>query len=283
MNDKPETLLDGLSVPEGPRWHDGKLWFSDMWFHCIRVVDLSGQSEIVAELADRPSGLGWTKENQLLAVSMIDRRVLRVQRGELHLFADLSTLSTGACNDMVVGGTGQAWVGNMGYDFFGGAERRPGTILHVSASGSCSLAADGLEFPNGMVITPDGGQLIVAESFGNRLTAFDIEPDGILTNRRVFARCDDVVPDGICLDAEGAIWVADPRTNRAIRILKGGKVAQTVRVAEDRHVYACALGGAERRALFMCTRGSVGGAASREAKQGRIEIIQVDVPGVGWP
>jgi sugar lactone lactonase YvrE len=184
MNDKPETLLDGLSVPEGPRWHDGKLWFSDMWFHCIRVVDLSGQSDVVAELADRPSGLGWTKENQLLAVSIIDRRVLRMERGELHPFAELSALSTGACNDMVVDGTGQAWVGNMGYDFFGGAERKPGSILHVSASGSCSLAADGLDFPNGMVITPDGGKLIVAETFGNRLTAFDIAAQGNRLNIR---------------------------------------------------------------------------------------------------
>jgi sugar lactone lactonase YvrE len=282
MKDKPETLLDGLSVPEGPRWHDGKLWFSDMWFHCIRVVDLSGQSDVVAELADRPSGLGWTKENQLLAVSMIDRRVLRMERGELRPFAELSAFSTGACNDMVVDSTGRAWVGNMGYDFFGGAERKPGSIVHVSAGGSCSLAADGLEFPNGMVITPDGDKLIVAETFGNQLTAFDIATDGSLTHRRVFARCNGVVPDGICLDADGAVWVADPGTNRAIRILDGGEVAQTITVAEGRYVYACALGGSERRTLFMCTS-SVRGAASREAKQGRIEIAQVDVPGVGWP
>jgi sugar lactone lactonase YvrE len=282
VNDKPKTLLDGLSVPEGPRWHDGRLWFSDLFAHCVRAVDLSGRAEMVAELADLPSGLGWTTENQLLVVSIIDRRVLRMERGKLRPFADLSGFSTGGCNDMVVDGAGRAWVGNIGYDYFGGAERKPGSIVRVSASGSCSPAADGLEFPNGMVVTPDGGKLIVAETFGNRLTGFDIAADGALTGRRVFARCDGVLPDGICLDADGAVWVADPATNRAMRILDGGEVVRTVTVAEGRYVYACALGGADRRTLFMCTS-SVRGAASREAKQGRIEIAPVEVPGVGWP
>ncbi len=279
---KIETLIDGLAFPEGPRWHDGKLWFSDLFAGVVRTVDLSGRSELVAEVAARPSGLGWTADGRLLVVSMNDRRLLRLASDGLQVFADLSPYATGPCNDMVVDGEGRAWIGNFGFDMFAAAPRRPAGIVRVDPGGDCVLAADGLEFPNGMVVTPDGGTLIVAESYGGRLTRFDIGADGALANRLVFAALDGVAPDGICLDAEGAVWVADARANRALRVLEGGRVAQTVQIAEGRCVYACALGGSDRRTLFLCTS-SVRGPDSREAKQGRIEITRVSVAGAGWP
>ncbi len=282
MSAKVETLLDGLAFPEGPRWHDGKLWFSDIHGGVVRAVELSGRAELIAEVAEQPSGLGWTTDNKLLVVSMNDRRLLRMDDGALRPYADLSALATGPCNDMVVDAHGRAYVGNFGFDMFAGAERKPAGIVRVDPDGRCTLAADGLDFPNGMTITPDGGALIAAESYGNRLTRFDIAEDGTLSGRRVFAELPGVVPDGICLDAEGAVWVAHARANQALRVLDGGRIAQTVSVPEGRAVYACALGGADRRTLFLCTS-AVRGPESRDAKQGRIEIARVDVAGAGWP
>jgi sugar lactone lactonase YvrE len=282
MNGHIETLLDGLSVPEGPRWHDGRLWFSDIYSDRVYATDLSGNAEVIAEVAGHPSGLGWTAGNKLLVVSVLERRVLRMEGGLLQPFADLSVHTTSPCNDLVSDGSGRVWVGEMGFDWLAGAEHRPGRIWYVAPNGVCVLAADGLAFPNGMVITLDGKRLIAAETFGNRLTSFDIAADNCLINRREFAACDGAYPDGMCLDTEGAIWVADPSSNRAMRIVDGGHVAQTVTVAEGRYVFACALGGEDERTLFLCTS-SVRDAASREAKQGRIEIVHVDVPGVGLP
>ncbi len=282
MSAKVETLLDGLAFPEGPRWHDGKLWFSDIFGGVVRALDLSGRAELIAEVAERPSGLGWTADNKLLVVSMNDRRLLRMDDGALRPYADLSALAAGPCNDMVTDAHGRAWVGNFGFNMFAGAQRQPAGIVRVDPGGACTLAADGLDFPNGMVVTPDGGALIAAESYANRLTWFDIAEDGTLSGRRVFAELPGVVPDGICLDAEGAVWVAHARANQALRVLDGGRIAQTVSVAEGRAVYACALGGADRRTLFLCTS-AVRGPESRDAKQGRIEIARVEVAGDGWP
>lgn len=282
MSTKVETLLDGLAFPEGPRWHDGRLFFSDIFGGCVRALELSGRAELIAEVAERPSGLGWTADNKLLVVSMNDRKLLRMEEGKLSPHADLAPFAAGPCNDMVVDAQGHAFVGNFGFDMFGGAERRPAAIIGVEPDGTASIAADGLDFPNGMAIAPDGASLIAAESYGQRLTRFDLGPDGTLSNRRVFAQFDDVVPDGICLDAEGAVWVAHARANQALRVFEGGRIAETVTVAEGRHVFACALGGEDRRTLFLCTS-AVRGPESREAKQGRIEIARVAVPGAGWP
>ncbi len=282
MSATVETLLDGLAFPEGPRWHDGKLWFSDIFGGVVRAVDLAGRAELVAEVAERPSGLGWTVDNRLLVVSMNDRRLLCMEGAALRPFADLAPHATGPCNDMVVDGEGRIWVGNFGFDMFAGAERRPAAIIHVDRNGAASVAAEGLDFPNGMAVTPDGTLLIVAESYGNRLTRFDIGGNGALSNPRPFATLPGVVPDGICLDAEGAVWVAHARANQTLRVLEGGRIAQTVSVEEGRAVYACALGGSDRRTLFLCTNAARGPDA-REARQGRIEITRVDVPGAGWP
>jgi sugar lactone lactonase YvrE len=278
---KVEVLLDGLKFPEAPRWRDGKLWFSDFYAHRVATVDLEGRAETVVEVPQRPSGLGWTPAGELLIVSMLDRRLLRFDGARLHLVADLSGVATGPCNDMVVDAAGRAYVGNFGYDRHNGEAPRNTCLARVDPDGRVVRAADDLVFPNGMVITPDGRTLIVGETFANRLTAFDVGADGALTHRRVFAELDGVFPDGICLDAEGAVWVTNPRGDRVVRVLQGGRIAATIPTGE-RGSYACMLGGADRRTLFILTN-TGSGPAMGEKSDGRIERVRVDVPGAGLP
>lgn len=277
-----QTLVTRLAFPEGPRWHDGRLWFSDIHGLDITATDLGGRTEKIGTVTESPSGLGWTADGKLLAVSMNNQRLLRQEAGGFVLHADLSALAKGPCNDMVVTPTGRAYVGNFGFDMWAGAARAPASIIRVEPDGSVAIAADGLEFPNGTVITPDGKGLIVAESYANRLTRFDIAADGSLSNRRLFADLASVVPDGICLDAEGAVWVGHARAPQCLRVLDGGKIDTIVHTGEGRHVYACMLGGAQRKTLFLCTS-SVRGPESAAARQGRIEFTHVDIPGAGWP
>ncbi len=207
---KLTTLLDGLCFPEGPRWHDGKLYFSDMHANRVMTVDLDGRSSVVCEVPNQPSGLGWLPDGRMLVVSMTDRKLMRMERDGLKLHADLSALATFHCNDMVVDSAGRAYVGNFGFDLHKGEKPHATVLVMVTAEGKARVVADDLTFPNGTVITPDGRTLIVGESFGRRLTAFDIAADGSLANRRVWADLGENVPDGIALDAEGAIWVASP-------------------------------------------------------------------------
>ena len=277
-----QALVPGLAFPEGPRWRDGKLWFSDIHGLDIIASDLGGRREVIASVAESPSGLGWTADGKLLAVSMNNRRLLRMEAEGFVLHADLSSLANGPCNDMVVTPAGRAYVGNFGFDMWAGAARAPASIIKVEPDGSAAIAADGLEFPNGMVITPDGKSLIVAESYANRLTRFDIAADGSLSNRRIFADLPGVVPDGICLDAEGAVWVGHARAPQCLRVFDGGKIDTIIHTAEGRHDYACMLGGAERRTLLLCTS-ATRGPDSATARTGRIEFTHVDVPGAGWP
>jgi len=278
---KPQILLDGLSFPEAPRWHQGRLFLSDFYNHRVLAVGLDGKAETIAQVPQQPSGLGWTPDGDLLIVSMLDRRLLRLRAGQLQLVADLSALATGPCNDMVVDAKGRAYIGNFGYDHHKGEARRSTCIIRVDPDGAVTRAADDLMFPNGTVITPDGKRLIVGETFANRLTQFDIAVDGTLGNRRVFAELGDVFPDGICLDAEGAIWVADPRGNRVVRVLEGGQVARTIPTGA-RGSYACMLGGRQRRTLFILT--NTGSGPSRVGQRdGRVEMLEVDVPGAGLP
>ena len=278
---QPTVLLDGLTFGEGPRWHGGKLWFSDFYSHRVMTVDLAGKSETILEVPQRPSGLGWNAKGDLLVVSMLDQRVLRFDGKTAHPYADLSALAGGPCNDMVVDAQGRAYVGNFGYDRHNGAPARTTCIALVGADGSVVSAAEGLTFPNGMVITPDGKTLIAGETFANRLSAFDIRDDGMLVNHRVFAETPGCFPDGICLDAEGAVWVTNPQGNSVLRVFEGGRVAQRINTG-DRFSYACMLGGADRRSLFIVTN-TGSGPAIAEKKSGRIEIVQVDVPGAGLP
>ena len=277
-----KPLLDGLTFAEGPRWRDGRLWFSDFYTHRVLTVDPDGRAETVLEVPSRPSGLGWLPDGTLLVVSMLDRRLLRVDGGKAREHADLSPIATGPCNDMVVDARGRAYVGNFGFDRHRGEAPRAAGIARVDPDGRVTRAADDLEFPNGSVITPDGGTLIVAETLAHRLTAFDVGADGALTDRRVWAAFDSVFPDGICLDAEGAVWVTDARGPEILRVREGGRIEQRVPSGPGRHAFACMLGGADRRILFACTcTGS--GPAVADKRDGRIETVRVDVPGAGLP
>jgi len=278
---KLEVLLGGLKFGEGPRWHDGKLWFSDFYAHRVATVDLDGRDATIVEVPQRPSGLGWTLKGELLVVSMLDRRVLRFDGKALHLYADLAALAPGLCNDMVVDAAGRAYVGNFGYDRHNDAPPRNTRIIRVDPDGRAASVGDEIHFPNGMVIAPDGRTLIVAETFAHRLGAFDVGADGALANYRVFAALDGVYPDGICLDAEGAVWVTDARGHDVLRVLPGGRIVQRVNTGERRS-YACMLGGPDRRTLFVITN-TGSGPAMAEKSDGRIETIRVDAPGAGLP
>jgi len=276
-----ETLLEGLTFPEGPRWHEGRLWFSDFYSHRVIAVGIDGRSETIATVPARPSGLGWRPDGTLLIVAMLDRALLELRHGALSRVADLSSLAGGLCNDMVVDAAGRAYVGNFGYDRHAGEAPRATCLIRVDPDGSLHRAAEGLMFPNGMVISPDGRTLIVAETYAHRLTAFSVDADGALTAPRLFADLPGVFPDGICLDAEGAVWVADARGHEASRIFDGGRIAERVSVGA-RTVFACMLGGADRRTLFLCT--STGsGPDMAEKTDGRIELARVAVPGAGLP
>jgi sugar lactone lactonase YvrE len=276
-----ETVLTGLSFPEGPRWRDGRVWFSDFYTHRVIAVAPDGRAETIAEVPQQPSGLGWTPDGTLLVVSMLDRRLLRLKNGKLEVVADLAAHAGGPCNDMVVDATGRAYVGNFGFDRHRGEAPRATCLIRVDPDGRVTRAAEDMHFPNGSIITPDGKTLIVAETIAHRLTAFDIAADGTLANRRVFAAIDGCFPDGICLDAEGAVWVTDARGHRILRVFAGGRIARTISMGE-RHAFACMLGGADRKTLYLCTC-TASGPDVAAAREGRIERIAVDVPGAGLP
>jgi sugar lactone lactonase YvrE len=279
---KVEVLLDGLTFPEGPRWHGGRLWFSDFYTHRVLAVGRDGRAQTIADVPKRPSGLGWRPDGTLLIVSMLDRSLLELTNGTLRVAADLSNLATGPCNDMVVDGAGRAYVGNFGYDRHANEAPRTASLIRVDPDGRAVAVADELMFPNGMVITPDGETLIVAETYAHRLTAFTIGADGGLTGRRLLAALDDACfPDGICLDAEGAVWIADARGHDVLRVFDGGRVERRIGVGE-RSVFACMLGGPDRRTLFLCTSTGSGPAMAHKT-DGRIEFVPVDVPGAGRP
>jgi sugar lactone lactonase YvrE len=268
------VLIGDLLFPESPRWHDHKLWFSDQEMNKVMTVNLEGESETIVEIENHPSGLGWLPDGKLLVVSMEDSRLLRLDPGGLIELADLSKLSTFSCNDMVVDKKGRAYVGNFGFDFFNGKPFAPAEIILVTSNGDARVVAEDMAFPNGTVITPDEKILIVAETFATRLTAFNILDDGSLTKRRIWASLRLIPPDGICLDAEGAIWVSAPGRHRVVRVLEGGEITHKVKVETD--AYACMLGGPKRDILFITT-------STAERINGRIEFVKVDVPGVGLP
>ncbi|MCZ6785126.1 MAG: SMP-30/gluconolactonase/LRE family protein [Proteobacteria bacterium] len=277
---EPATLLDGLRFAEGPRWHDGRLWFSDMHSRQVMAVGLDGAAEGVVEVPGEPSGLGWLPDGRLLVVSMHDRRLLRLDPSGLTEVADLTPLTHFYTNDMVVDAHGRAYVGNFGFDLHAQQTLRRTNLVLVHPDGRTEVAASDLAFPNGTVITPDGRTLIVGETFGSCLTAFTIGDDGRLSERRQWARMERAVPDGICLDAEGAIWVASPVSAEVLRIREGGEVVDRVPVATQ--AFACMLGGPERRTLFICTSGD-SDPAKTDVRSGRIEIVEVEVPGAGLP
>lgn len=276
----PTILVEGLQFPEGPRWHDDRLWFSDMNAQKVMAVDLSGNLETIVHVPGSPSGLGWLPDGRLLIVSMTDRRLLRFEKRKLVQVADLFGMATFHCNDMVVDGQGRAYIGNFGFDLGSFQEMVPAEIIMVHPDGDAVVAARDLLFPNGTVITPDGKTLIVAETFGQRLTAFDIQPDGMLANRRVWAEMQGYFPDGICLDEDGGIWVASPENHAGVlRVIEGGRISH--RVSVESNAYACMLGNHDRRTLFVLTAGAFN--PKKTEAGGRIETIEVDIPGAGLP
>lgn len=273
---KADVLVDGLTIPEGIRWHDGKLWFSDLLAFRVMNVDLSGKTRLLANVPNRPSGLGFTPEGKLLIVSMRDSRLFRLEADGIVEVANLSCLVQAYCNDMAVDSKGRAYIGDVGFDRHAGEVPRHGAVLRVDPDGTMTSVADEIDFPNGTVITPDGHTMIVAETFGHLLTAFDIDEAGNLHNRRVFAEIDGT-PDGIALDAEGAVWVADHMGHKIIRVLEGGRVTHTITTGE-RHAFACALGGTDGHTLFYSTGIGNTHPEFQRNKQGRIEVLHVDVP-----
>lgn len=275
------VLLDNLCFGEGPRWHEGRLYFSDMHARTVNAIDMNGRAEVIAEVAASPSGLGWLPDGRMLVVSMYDRRLLRLDNGALKLHADLSALASCHCNDMVVDGGGRAYVGNFGSDLFAGAPQKPAELIMVEPDGSARVVARDLMFPNGMVIPPEGKTLIVGESMSHRLTQFDIAADGSLTGQRVWAELGDAVPDGIALDAEDAVWVASPFTHELLRVKRGGEV--TERIKRDQMPIACALGGPHRRTLFLLTAETIVPDECRSKRNSRLEMTEVEVGGAGWP
>jgi sugar lactone lactonase YvrE len=294
---KFETLIGSLSLTECPRWHDGRLYFSDFYTQRVLAVALDGTLETIAEVPGQPSGLGFLPDGRMLIVSMRDRKIMRRERdSSLVEHADLSSLAPWHLNDMVVDHQGRAWVGNFGFDLMGGAKVATTNLISIEPDGCAKVAAEGLGFPNGMVLTPDGSTLIVAETFMNRLTALDVA-SGELGKRRTWAAFGDapasdeiaevlrqvnVAPDGICLDAEGAIWVADAIGGRLIRVAEGGDILQELKT-DGLSVFACMLGGDNGRTLFACVAPTFNEAEASRNHRAAIWMTDVDVPRAGLP
>jgi sugar lactone lactonase YvrE len=282
---EPQTLITGIAFGESPRWHDDRLWFADWGAREIIAVDLEGRSEIVVRL-DFPSFqaicIDWLPDGRLLVVSSRDRLILRREPdGSLVTHADLSVLSEYGWNEIVVDGRGNAYINEAGFDFPGG-EFAPGTIALLTPDGSARQVADGVAFPNGMAVTPDDATLICAESYGNKLTAFDVAADGSLSQGRVWADLDGGVPDGICVDAEGAVWYGDVPNKRCVRVREGGEVLQTIEL--DRGCFACMLGGVDDRTLFMvATEWSGTANMASGPRTGQVLTVEAPASGAGWP
>lgn len=289
------VVLEGYSFLEGPRWRNGRLWLSDFYTHqVISTTPDGGDVRLEATVPAQPSGLGWLPDGRLLVVSMKDHRILRVEPdGELVEHADLSGRVVGPLNDMIVDGAGRAYVGNFGFDIMNGAAPAATSLLRVDPDGTVGVAAEGLHFPNGPALLPDG-RLVVAETLGHRLSVFDVDPAGDLSGRRDWAtfgplpQATDVEgvlgeltigPDGIALDAEGAIWVADALGTRVVRVADGGEILQEISTG-DTSTYAVALGGDDRRTLFLCTAPGFAEHERSTTREARLLVTRVGVPGV---
>jgi sugar lactone lactonase YvrE len=285
------VAVEGLHFGEGPRWYDGYLWFSDMFGHrVLRHRPGAATEEVLAMPDDRPSGLGWLPDGRLLVVAMRSRRLMRVDTpGRLTVHADLSDRCRGYANDMVVSGDGTAYVGDSGLPEFGEpGERQPGQILKVTPDGVVSAVADGLVVPNGCALTEGDVTFILVEAHAGRITAFDVSPSGDLLRRRLFAVVPaeagglSAHPDGMCLDAEGAIWVCEITGRRVLRILEGGQVVQSIPFQVHTPI-ACVLGGEDRRSLYVCASGGGDPDDLARSKTSSVMVATVDVPGAGRP
>jgi sugar lactone lactonase YvrE len=297
MSREINTIVTGMSYLEGPRWHDQRIWFSD--FYTCRVYSAAEDGSDIrteAEVPGQPSGLGWLPDGRLLIVSMRDGRLLRRETdGTLACHADLSGYINGHLNDLVVDTHGRAFIGEFGFDLMGGADFKAAGLLRVNPDGTVTKAAGDMWFPNGSVITEDG-TLLVDETFGNRVTAFDITADGTLANRRTWAKFGEppsdselgrmlaqvvVAPDGCCLDADGALWIADGLNGRVIRVHRGGEITEEIQPGTG--VFACMLGGADGRTLFICTAPDFQEEARKNAREASLVTARVDTPRAGLP
>lgn len=293
-----KQVADGFTFLEGPRWHDGKLYVSDFYTERVLTVTDDGEVTEFLKLDDRPSGMGWMPDGSMLLVSMTAKKLLRVRDGEVSVHADLAQLASGFLNDMVVDAQGRAYVGHFGFDLFAQEAYRTASVILVQPDGSAQVAADNMHFPNGSVITPDGATLIVNESFGNRVSAFDILPDGLLGERRdwaVFgaqpsvsadlesiAAVRAVAPDGGCLDASGAIWFADAAGSRLMRVAEGGDVLEEI-AWDGGGLFACMLGGDDGRTLYACGAPDSSAQKRAAARDGVLLAARVAVPHAGFP
>jgi sugar lactone lactonase YvrE len=286
------TLTGDIYFGEAPRWHGGRLWFSDFFSHAVKSVSLEGDLRTEFSIDDRPSGLGWMPDGSLLIVSMVKRQVLRrAPDGTIGLHADLGGIAGFHCNDMVVDAAGRAYVGNFGFDLDAEliargtdsvvADHPTADLACIAPDGRVSVAATCMHFPNGSVITPDGRTLIVGETLGGALTAFDIGADGALTNRREWAATWPRVPDGIALDANGRVWIANPLAPECALIAEGGAVVEVIDTGLP--CYACMLGGDDGRTLFMLTAPSSLADVAAAAPLGKLVVASVDAPRAGLP
>lgn len=292
MGRATQVLCGGIYYGEGPRWRNGRLWFSDFFGHCVNSVSLAGDLRTEIKVDDQPSGLGWMPDGSLLVVSMMKRQVLRRwPDGRTTVHADLGGIASFHCNDMVVDSKGRAYVGNFGFDLYTDVETRglesviadhaTAKLALVLPDGTSRVAAEDMHFPNGSVITPDGKTLIVGESMSGNLIAFDIGADGSLSNRRVWASIWPRVPDGIALDADGNIWVANPIAPECVLVAEGGKILEVIET--EFPCYACMLGEQDGRTLFISTAPTFEAHVASASPKGKFLIARVDVPHAGLP
>ena len=285
------SLIDGLYFGESPRWRNGRLWYSDFYDHAVKSVNLRGEARLELQLDEQPSGLGWLPDGRLLVVCMESLTLKRLEKNGLVLHADLSQYSTHLCNDMVVDKQGNAYVGNFGFNLDEEMQTRgaesvmadhlKANIVKVTPQGDVSVAAGGMSFPNGSVITSDGKTFIVAETLGLCLTAFDIDENSALSNRRQWAATGSRLPDGICMNADGNIWIANAVSNECVLFAKGGEVLEVVNTSQN--CYACMLGGDDGKTLFMLTAQSSQARIVSVNRTGKIEMAKVASTRAGCP
>jgi sugar lactone lactonase YvrE len=275
----PRVVLEDIVFGESPRWHDGRLWFCDWGAHEIVVTDLDGNRELVAEVPAFPFSIDWRADGRLVVVG--DGALFVEQDDTLAPWVELTPASEKPWNEIVVDGRGFTFVNCIGFDLMAGEAPAAGMVAVVGPDGLLRQVVGDMAFPNGMVVTPDSSTLIVAESYAARLTAFDIDAEGMLANRRVWAELGDAAPDGLCIDEEGAVWYADVPHRRCVRVREGGEVLQTIDL--DRGAFACMLGGTDRRTLLVMAARWHGTAGVDQDRTGEVLAIDVAVAGAGYP